>query len=510
MPPIESPEATSLESELARRVQSLETVLATVVDFNYSFDREGRFSYVNKALADLLLRTPASMIGLNFHELGYPTELATRLQRQIEFVFTTGETLRDETPFTAAGGETGYYEYVFVPAFADDGAINMVAGSTRDITERKRIELALKESEHKLHDQEERLRLALNAGNCGTWDWDVATNRVTWSERVYDLHGIKPGEFNGAVEDFTKLIHPDDVHRVAETIQACLTKGGDYAVEFRVPHLNGDIRWLSTNGRVIRDGEGRPIRMVGTTWDTTDRKETEKNLLQQAEDLWRSNQELAEFAYVASHDLKEPLRKVANYAQLLVRRVSNDIDGEGQRYLDHIQGGLERMQHLIDDLLAYSRLSNGEKQSQTVEIDEVLTQVTGDLETAMAQSGATITRDALPTVSANPLHMQQLFQNLISNAIKFRDSRAPVIHVSAVEKDGLCVFSVADNGIGIEPKYLDQIFKIFHRLHGRERYTGTGIGLAICKKIVETYGGKIWATSKPDAGSTFFFSLPRA
>jgi len=234
----------------------------------------------------------------------------------------------------------------------------------------------------------------------------------------------------------------------------------------------------------------------------------ELSLEEQAEQLWRSNRELEQFAYVSSHDLQEPLRKVASYAQLLASKHKGQLAPEAEHYLQNINDGVSRMRDLIHDLLAYSRLSREAPPSQPVELNETLQRLIEDLEPTITETGAKITVDPLPVVTARPSQMLQLFQNLLTNAMKFRGDQPPEVRVSAEQQGDGHVFTVRDNGIGLEPRYAAQIFKVFQRLHPRGRYPGTGIGLAICKKIIEQHGGKIWVESELGRGAAFRFSIP--
>lgn len=231
-------------------------------------------------------------------------------------------------------------------------------------------------------------------------------------------------------------------------------------------------------------------------------------LAEQAEDLHRSNEELQQFAYVASHDLQEPLRMVASYVQLLARRYQGKLDQDADEFIGFAVEGARRMQTLINDLLSYSRVGTRGRALEPIEVDSILDAVLSDLRLAIADADATVTRDPLPSIVADPTQLHQLLQNLIGNALRFRRDEPPRIHVGARREDDVWVFSVCDNGIGIEPQYFDRIFVIFQRLHGRADYPGTGIGLAIAKKIVERHGGRIWVESKPGQGTTFFFTMP--
>jgi PAS domain S-box-containing protein len=249
--------------------------------------------------------------------------------------------------------------------------------------------------------------------------------------------------------------------------------------------------------------------MISTVWDVTERKRAEEELRQTLAELKRSNAELEQFAYVASHDLQEPLRGIAGLVELLQQRYQGQLDSRADEYITHIVEGTQRMQTLINDLLAYSRIGRRGEAIQPTPAETALQATRQNLSAAIQEYGATITSDDLPVVKADATQLIQLFQNLIGNAIKFRSERPPHIHVAVAEAGDCWQFSVQDNGIGIDPQYFERIFQVFQRLHTRREYKGTGIGLAICKKIIERHGGQIWVASEPGAGSTFYFTLPK-
>ncbi|MCB8944286.1 MAG: hypothetical protein H6658_11090 [Ardenticatenaceae bacterium] len=228
-----------------------------------------------------------------------------------------------------------------------------------------------------------------------------------------------------------------------------------------------------------------------------------------AAELERSNRELAEFAYVASHDLQEPLRIISSYLQLLNRSYADKLDADGQRFIQYTVDAADRMRHLIQDLLAYSRVGTQAQPLQPTDFRQILTQVLADLQLAIEENTAVITHDpTFPTVMADASQLRQLLQNLIGNAIKFHGEQPPHIHIGSRREDDYWLMWVQDNGIGIDPQFAERIFVIFQRLHNRQEYPGTGIGLAICKKIVERHNGRIWVESQPGSGTTFFFTLP--
>ncbi len=237
----------------------------------------------------------------------------------------------------------------------------------------------------------------------------------------------------------------------------------------------------------------------------------ERRVQERTTELQRSNQDLAQFAYVASHDLQEPLRQVSGFVGLLQDRYQGKLDADADQYIHYAVDGARRMSQLISDLLAYSRVSTGGREPSAVSCQEALDKALANLGTAISESGARVTRDPLPDLLADGPQLAMLFQNLLGNALKFRrEGLAPEIHVGARREGDQWVLWVRDNGIGIPPEQFDRIFTIFQRLHARDKYPGTGIGLAICKKIVERHGGRIWVESKVGEGTTFFFSLPAA
>jgi signal transduction histidine kinase len=248
------------------------------------------------------------------------------------------------------------------------------------------------------------------------------------------------------------------------------------------------------------------IESVST--EITERKQSEERLRETSEELARSNAELELFAYVASHDLQEPLRMVSSYVQLLARRYKGRLNSDADEFIAFAVDGATRMQRLINDLLMYSRVGTKGRPFEPTDCNTVLGQSLVNLSATIEENRAVITSDDLPTVMADETQVAQLFQNLLSNAVKFRGEDSPRIHISCEQENNEWIFSVSDNGIGIDPGYHERIFAIFQRLHGKSEYPGTGIGLAICKKIVERHGGRMWLDSEPGKGSTFYSTIP--
>jgi light-regulated signal transduction histidine kinase (bacteriophytochrome) len=240
-----------------------------------------------------------------------------------------------------------------------------------------------------------------------------------------------------------------------------------------------------------------------------DRPATARILARQEKELQRTRQELEQFAYIVSHDLKEPLRMVSSYLQLLERRYKDKLDSDAEEFINFAVDGARRMQTLISDLVSYSRLDTRASEFAATDFNVVLDRALETTASRAQECGATISRDSLPTLIADAGQVQQLFEHLIGNAIKFCNGRRPAIHVGAEQRAGEWVFSIRDNGIGVDPEFAEQIFGIFQRLHNRGEYEGTGIGLALCKRIVERRGGRIWVESEPGNGSTFYFTMPQ-
>jgi PAS domain S-box-containing protein len=278
--------------------------------------------------------------------------------------------------------------------------------------------------------------------------------------------------------------------------------------EFNVHREDGSVFSVEVSCSNVTDKAGNIIGRMAFFVDVSERNEIKKKLKRTVAELKRSNTDLQQFAYVASHDLQEPLRMVASYTQLLEKRYKDKLDTDAKEFIQFAVDGALRMQKLINDLLSYSLVSTRQKPVKPTDCNSVLGQVIANLSVTIEQNNDIITNDDLPTVMADESQMQELFKNLVGNAIKFRSEHAPRVHVSAKQDRNKWIFSVQDNGLGIDLQYKDKIFLIFQRLHSKEEYPGTGIGLAICKRIVERHGGKIWVDSDVGKGSTFYFTLP--
>ena len=407
---------------------------------------------------------------------------------------SSGEVSRDvEYRVRRRGGGTLWVSQNTFPVQDSEGHVVAIEGTLRDISDRKRAEEALRES------QEARYRLLLESVSDGVYVLDREWRYVMANDAVEQIVHMPKEKLQGRLIDLFPGIEETSLFRTYRQV-----------METREPSVHSDEYVYEDGGRGWYEAHVYPapegILVIAT--DITERKRAEEQREHYAAELERSNRELQQFAYVASHDLQEPLRMVASYLQLLERRYKGQLDTDADEFIGYAVDGASRMQTLLHDLLAYSRVGTHGKAFEPTDCQAILNQTLMNLKVAIEESSAQVTCDDLPTVIVDGTQLGQVFQNLIGNAIKFRRNKRPEVHVGAVQRDGDWTFSVRDNGIGIDSKYAERIFLIFQRLHDREMYSGTGVGLAICKKIMERHGGRIWMESEPGAGSTFYFTLP--
>jgi len=322
-----------------------------------------------------------------------------------------------------------------------------------------------------------------------------------YNERWYEHTGLRRDEFGDA--SWERIIHPEDRQRAHETYYAAINSGQPYDIEYRLTD-GSENRWRWFVGRAVpvRDSEDKIVKWFGTCTDIDEQKRVQ-------DDLRRANEDLEQFAFSASHDLQEPLRSVKIYSELLATRHSEETSEEARKYLDYIRSGATHMETLVRDLLTYTQVTKIEAPCESGDANEALNGALANLASAISESGAKVSADPLPTLPVHEVHLQQVFQNLIGNAVKYRDpERPPIVHITTEREEGCWIFAVSDNGIGIAPEHKENIFGLFKRLHTRDEYSGTGIGLAICERIVDRYHGRIWVESEPGRGSTFRFKLP--
>lgn len=366
----------------------------------------------------------------------------------------------------------------------------------------------LRHVENDLRESQSRLLEAQRLAHVGSFTFYADTQMLDWTEEVYRIFERPAEKGNPSFKEIMDYVHPDDRKYVLSCVQEAEEKHSSLNMEYRIITDKGTLKHLRYTGTPIFDNEGRLIRRFGTVLDITESKLTEARLKKILTELERSNRELEQFAYVASHDLQEPLRLISSYSKLLAQRYRDRLDERAGSYIGFITDGTSRMQNLISDILKYARVTTKVHPFESTDLNGIMDEVLTDLRMSVEESGARIEYGTLPEVYCDPVQIRQLLQNLISNAVKFRGEDTPVIKISFERKNKDWQFCIRDNGIGIHPEFHERVFIIFQRLHERERYSGTGIGLALCKKIVERHGGRIWVESEESKGSAFCFTLP--
>ncbi len=390
-----------------------------------------------------------------------------------------------------------------------------------------------KRAEERLRLQNEMLNEAQEIARMGYWQWDVLHDRITWSDNLYRMYGLRPGmDIN--YEVYLNIVHPEDREFVLGNIQSALDKGVFEEFYHRILLPDGQVRNIHSKGTLLRNEQGEVVKMIGTAQDVTEQKLVEQELLSKTQDLEATNVELQKFASVVSHDLREPLRKIITFASMLDKEIE-DPESKARLYSGKISGSAVRMQQLIEDILNFSYLNAQDVQFSRVDINAVIDQVLSDMEVQISDSAAKIEVGRIPAIEGNASQIGQLFQNLLSNAIKFHQPDVPpqvsvfsemltgnqlsgdllksapfsvLSNPKFWEHERFVKIYVQDHGIGFDPAYVDRIFNIFQRLHTRSEYEGTGIGLAICKKIIDIHHGSITASSVVGSGATFVIILP--
>jgi len=362
------------------------------------------------------------------------------------------------------------------------------------------------EAEDKIIQSEKWLNEAQKLAKVGSWEFDLDTGELTWSKEQYHIFEMEETPADKLFEMCRTKIHPDDIAAMDEAIRIGKEKGEGVVYQHRVICKDGSIKHLLGIGETVKSADGKKNILRGTVQDITEQKNAEETNRKFAI-LESKSKEMEQFAYIASHDLREPLLTIKNYVELLTEESAGKLEADSEEYLTRISRAANRMDELIKGLLDYSRLSKI-KELQKADCNEIVREVLPDIHSLIETNRAKISIMHLPTLAIYPLEFKQLFQNLLVNAIKFRrKDTIPDIRISAEKLKGAWTFKVSDNGIGIEETDKEKIFGLFQRVHNRNEYTGSGIGLAYCKKIVELHHGNIWVESVPGKGSSFYFTI---
>lgn len=388
----------------------------------------------------------------------------------------------------------------------------VVHGTIQDITD-------WQNALNNLREAYERFELAAEATQDAIWDWDIVNNTLFWGGGFRKLFGYEIDKITPTLEAWTSHVHPDDADEVLASLHACIEDSSSttWQSEYRYQRSNGSYAFVIDRGLVMRDASGKATRMIGAMTDLSERREFEeslevlnRDLKKRAAELVNSNAALEQFAYVASHDLQEPLRMVTSFLSMLERRYSRVLDDKGRQYIAFAVDGAKRMRRIILDLLEYSRAEKSTDPPHDVDMQDVVTEVLLLQASLIEESRAQIHVGPLPTVRGYRTPLVQVMQNLIGNALKYRKTTSvPVVKITAEDHGSDWEIIVEDNGVGIEPEYFQKIFVIFQRLQSRDETSGTGMGLAIVKKIVEHHGGRVWVESVPDVGSVFRFTISK-
>ncbi len=359
-----------------------------------------------------------------------------------------------------------------------------------------------------------KLSLATSSGKIGLWDILLPDFEIHWDESMYQLFGLASNKAQPLFAVWLKSIHEEDVEAQKNIIENAIAEKTNFESEFRIVRPDNSIRYLKSYGFLRHNTKGDVCGVLGAYLDITDQKNAEQelsrlnqNLEKRAEELIASNNELERFAYIASHDLQEPLRMVSSFMHLLTDQYGDTLDSAAKEYIHYAVDGAERMKRLIMDLLEYSRVGTNKDKYEQVDINQVLKNIEQVFEPELSETKGQIIYGELPVIKGIATQIEQLFQNLISNALKYHGSLPPKIYITYKEDEQYWTFFVKDNGIGINAKFFEKIFVIFQRLHSNSKYSGTGIGLAVCKKIVDRHKGSIWVESEPNIGSIFYFTV---
>ncbi|WP_321421937.1 PAS domain S-box protein [uncultured Methanobacterium sp.] len=490
------------ENTAQKRLKEIEAIYNSAPIGLCVLDRNLRFVRINDRMAEINGFPSEEHIGKTVHEI--IPDLAEQAESAAKEIFETknnvvGMEFTGMTPAQPGVSRTWMEEWY--PLKDSSHHIIGINVAALEITEIKKAENALKKSE-------EKLRLAIEGAGAGMWFWDLENDLIEWTNEYKHIFGVEPDP-DTSFSNILKVVHPDDQEKVKDAIQRTLQFGEDFKIEMRTVWQDGTVHWAYSLGKLSYDSQGKPKEIIGIAINTTPSKIAEQELQETLKQLKRSNAELEQFAYVASHDLQEPLRMITSFLQLLQRRYEHQLDTNANEFIQFAVDGAARMQELVNDLLAYSRIERKTGKFEDVDTEDILKQITFESRLLIEENNADISYDNLPVVRADYPQMVQVFQNLLSNSIKYNNQERPTIHVSAEKRDKDWLFKVEDNGIGIDPKHGERVFKIFQRLHARDEYEGTGIGLAIVKRIVERHGGMIWYESQPGQGSTFYFNIPR-
>ena len=467
----------------------------------FTLTDDGEIVDVNPRGSQMLNAEGKAPIGRRFIDF-VANESRSTFEMFINNIFNTNTVQSCELTLSVRGKNPVFYANGLVKG--NDTLCQIIA---IDITDRKAAEKERERLLTELSAAQVKLGIALESGNIGIWEWDLYTGEVTWDKRTEKMLGRKSGPFGKTIKAFEDLIHEEDLSYLTDAFNKAIQKNLPLETVIRTKNSSEGLKHISIKAIVKKDRYGKPSRFTGVCVDVTGLlKGTEQTILMLNQELLRSNKELENFAYVASHDLQEPLRMVTSFMQLLERKYEPLFDEVAKEYINYAIEGATRMHSLLLGLLTYSRAGTKGGKFSLVDMNNVLEIVKRNLGLIIKEKDSIIKSETLPVIFADENQMIQLLQNLITNSIKF-SKNTPKIFIKSRVDDQYIVFSVRDEGIGIDPKYFEKIFQLFQRVTPRNE--GTGIGLPICKRIIERHNGKIWVESELGKGSVFSFSIPK-
>jgi PAS domain S-box-containing protein len=491
MKTVKSKQAEGVSMVSSYNTEELGRLLDAVPAMVFYKDRENRFVRINSQFIDIVGFPEESVIGKTDYDV-FPAQAAGFWRDDLE-IMMTGRAKRNIVQKIDTRHGSCWVKMDKLPWVDENGKICGVVGFSVDITAIRKAEEALRIRDWAVQAALDPI-LFLNLKGHITYV-NPAFVRLWRLQKEKDLNG-KPFEslfsFEGDPVPISDLVKKD----------------GGWTGELFARLADDSLLTLRLSSTLVTNENGKAMCIMASLVDITEQKTAEKNLKGKSVELERTASMFRQFAYISAHDLQEPLRMVASYTQLLAKRYRGQLDQEADEYIEYAVEGATRMHALINDLLAFFQITTSEHLFQPTNLETVVNQLLLDWEPVIAETGAKITRDPLPSVLVDPRQIGQLYGHLLSNAIKFHGRKRPAIHFGAERMDGYWTMTVRDNGIGIDRRFSEPIFEIFKRLHNKREYSGTGIGLAICKKIVERHGGRIWMESEPGKGSVFYFSLP--
>ena len=493
-------EIKEAEQELMKSEKRFKALFGNAEDIISLIDEKGKVIYVSPAFEKATGYLVDYMIGRDFSEIMHPENIYDSKNIFSELLLHPGKLFHRQNRFRHKDGHHFWVEGTVINLLNDEN-VKAIVANHRDVTDKfKSRDTAI--------EMNERFSIVSKATNDVVWDWNLITNEIWWNENFYTLFGYDKDQTPQTIESWKSGIDEYDKDRVVKKIYSSIENGEMFWTdEYKYHGANGKLFFILDRGSIIRNLEGEPIRMIGSMVNITPQKIAEEKEKRYVEELERSNKELEQFAYIASHDLQEPLRMVGSYVQLIEQRYKGRLDDDADEFIKYAVDGANRMKQLIIDLLNYSKI-NRQMPEAEVNLNTLVQDVLVNLKSRIVESHSVITVDNLPVIFADKTQMMQVFQNLIANAIKFQPKEnIPEIKISAEKRPDEWLFSVKDNGIGIDKKYHEKVFVIFKQLHSKAMFHGTGIGLAVVKKIVERHGGSIWFESELGKGTTFYFTL---